>query len=141
MGDNEGGAMKNYESQQEMTAKLHATDRRAAKEAVAFFVEQRLSAPLVERLKAGDDDVRIDAVRGLAAIGDQSAVPALADLLEAEARPVKGSETATLQEILKETALEAVTALTGESFDLKDVHDQGAVRSIVERIRARHGQS
>ena len=127
-------------SQQAMVARLHAPDRREAQDAVQYFIERRMSAPLIERLKGQGDDVRIQAVRGLAAIGDAVAVPAIADLLEAERRPVSGSEDATVHKILKETALRTASQLSGESFDVDDINDEQAILAVVQRLRAKHGR-
>jgi len=130
--------MEHQVQHQEMIAKLHATDHRSAQEAVQFFVAHRMPAPLIERLKVGGNDVRVAAVKGLAAIGDKSALPAIADLLEAERHPVRGSEQATMHKILKETALLTASHLAGETLDVKDVNDEEQILAAVRRIRAKH---
>src|SRR6266849_5816102 len=57
-----GELMKDESAHQEMIAKLHTADHKAAHEAVDYFVARRIPAPLIERLKVGGNDVRIAAV-------------------------------------------------------------------------------
>ncbi len=133
--------MKDESAHQEMIAKLHTADHKAAHEAVDYFVARRIPAPLIERLKVGGNDVRIAAVRGLAAIGEKEALPALADLLEAERHPVKGSEEATIHKILKQTALRTAAQLMGESFEIEDINDEQAVMAVVRRMRETQGRT
>jgi len=124
-------------SQQAIRAELHGVDQSAAKRAVDFFVKHRMPAPLIERLKARGNEVRIEAVRGLRAIGDQSALPAIADLLESEQEPVGESEDATIHKILKKEALQAASQLSGESFEVNDLNDERALQAVVQRLRTK----
>jgi HEAT repeat protein len=133
-------SMSQQDRYQEMRAQLRAADSQTATLAVAFFVQQRMPEPLIELLKAGGNDVRFEAVRGLAAIGDRAAVLALADLLEAEREPIGESEDATMHRNLMLEALRAASQLSGESFDVEDINDERQILAAVQRIREKHGE-